>query len=204
MTDTETQPTPGELIEAVAARLGLTMRAGFIPFSQSRNAKPRDGKGEPWRSLNWRIKLSLNGKDFLTTEYSAGEGHAPAAKRPAAWFKRGPYSPQRNRARLIAWEIENGYPGTWPTIPGSNPQPIRAAKATVIQPELADVLSSLVMDAGVLDSGGFECWAEDFGYDTDSRQAEATYKACLEIALKMRTAIGDEGLQALRDAAQDY
>lgn len=44
----------------------------------------------------------------------------------------------------------------------------------------------------------------ELGYDPDSRKAEAIYKACLEIALKLRNALGEDGLAKLREAAQDY
>jgi len=71
-------------------------------------------------------------------------------------------------------------------------------------PKDADVMHSLSLDASVLDTGTFEEWASEFGYDTDSRAAEATYRACLDIALKLRSMIGEAGMQLLRDAGQDY
>jgi hypothetical protein len=56
----------------------------------------------------------------------------------------------------------------------------------------------------VLDSGSFEEWAADYGFDTDSRKAETTYRACLDIALKLRNGIGEDGLRKLQEAFQDY
>lgn len=63
-------------------------------------------------------------------------------------------------------------------------------------PTVADVLSCLALDASVLKAMTFEDWASDLGYDTDSRQAEATYRACkrqskrqsLALARVLRTA----------------
>jgi hypothetical protein len=72
------------------------------------------------------------------------------------------------------------------------------------KPSAADVLYSLALDASVLDSATFEEWASELGYDPDSRSAEKIYRACLEIALKLRAAIGDAGLEQLREAFQDY
>jgi hypothetical protein len=34
--------------------------------------------------------------------------------------------------------------------------------------------------------------------------AEAIYNACIDIALKLRSAIGESGLSELREAFQDY
>jgi hypothetical protein len=45
-------------------------------------------------------------------------------------------------------------------------------------PTVVDVLSSFTADAaGIENAGGFEEWADEYGYDTDSRKAEDTYNA---------------------------
>jgi hypothetical protein len=206
MADTETEPTPRERILAFMAAHRLTVESEFVPYSQSRNAKPRPGSdGKPWPSLNWKVRVMVQAqaqpgaaRELVATDYSAGIGHAPAMKSSAA--KRGPYSEKRNRDELAAWEIENGYPGAW----GSMQAPHRAPRAKPIEPDPCDVLYSLASDSDVLDAGGFEEWAREFGYDTDSRSAEAIYRACLEIALKLRVGLGDDGLRALRDACRDF
>jgi hypothetical protein len=69
---------------------------------------------------------------------------------------------------------------------------------------VADVLASLVMDSSAIDYSTYEEWAGDCGHDPDSRKGEAIYRACLEIALKLRNGLGEAGLAALREAAQDY
>ena len=38
----------------------------------------------------------------------------------------------------------------------------------------------------------FEEWAGDFGYDSDSRRAEATYNACVESAKKLKEFLGEQ------------
>ena len=46
------------------------------------------------------------------------------------------------------------------------------------EPSAADVLDCLASDAaGYESAGSFEDWASEYGYDTDSRKAERTYKA---------------------------
>lgn len=64
--------------------------------------------------------------------------------------------------------------------------------------------NSLVSDADVLDCSTFEEWADNLGYDKDSRKAEATYRECLALALKLRNGLGEAALAELREAAQDY
>ena len=73
-----------------------------------------------------------------------------------------------------------------------------------IAPDACDVIASLSMNSSVLDCSSFEEWAGEFGYDVDSRKAESIYRACLEIALKLRNGLGEEGLRALQIATQDY
>lgn len=59
-------------------------------------------------------------------------------------------------------------------------------------PTVADVLDSLASDAsGFEDSDGFEDWAAGLGYDTDSRKAEATYRAVEAQTAELRQVAGD-------------
>jgi hypothetical protein len=163
-----------DTIEATAASLGITMNAKFIPWSQSRN------KAEKSPSLNWRITLHRSGRPILTCDYSAGSGHCPS-------YKQGDNS--INRSDMVRRECETG--AAW------------TGRARIL-PDLADVLHSLSSDADVLDYATFEDWAENVGYDLDSRRGERIYRACLDTALKLRAALGDDGMRALREAVQDY
>src|SRR5690606_33602845 len=43
-----------------------------------------------------------------------------------------------------------------------------------VPPHAADVLHSLILDSAAADQT-FESWCDEFGYDSDSRKAEATY-----------------------------
>lgn len=176
----------GTRIERVAGELGLTMTAEFIPWSRSRN------KSEKQPSLNWRVTISRKGRAVVTTDYMAGSGQAPSYK---------PLDRTVVRAEVVEWECEHGLRGHWAD--GLNCV-IKAAGAKPITPKLADVISSLVLDSDVIEHPDFELWAAEFGYDIDSRKAEAIYRACLDIALKLRAGIGDEGVAKLREACQDY
>jgi len=78
-------------------------------------------------------------------------------------------------------------------------------KGTAIPPpELIDVLYCLVLDASVLDFACFEDWADEYGYDTDSRKAERIYKDCLETGLKLRQILGPGGLSELQHEYEGY
>lgn len=178
-----------ENVNRMAHELGLDIKAQFVPFSQSRNAKPRAGQDKPWQSLNWRIKLERNGQPVLETDYGQGVAYCPASKAPASRFDKWQLS------RAIAIEIETGKIAR---VMGDSP--FATAKA-IPAPEIADVLHSLALDSSVLDFAGFADWAADYGYDTDSRSAESTYRLCLDYALALRAAIGDSALAKLRVAA---
>lgn len=190
--------TPCERVLDWASRHNVTMRAQFVPFSHSRN------KAEKHKSLNWVVTLARGGRDFLITDYSAGRGHCPAqtSKPPSRW----PYSATDWRPRASDWECEHGYRADWSTYNGDFERwrggAMSRTKEQPIKPDLCDVLYSLSSDTSVLDAGGFENWAEYFGYD--SRTAEATYKACIDIALKLRGAVGDTGMRELAEVCQDY
>ena len=68
-------------------------------------------------------------------------------------------------------------------------------------PELDSVLDCLAGDASGYDnSRDFEDWCSEYGYDTDSRKAEKTYRAIGEQAKKLRHLLGEDGYRELLDA----
>lgn len=52
-------------------------------------------------------------------------------------------------------------------------------------PTLVDCLSCLMSDANGVDGTSFEDWCNEYGYDTDSRKAFATYEACQSTAIAL-------------------
>lgn len=175
-------PTPRAVVARAMAKLKLTVESEFIPFSKSRN------KADKHPSLNWRVTVKRDGREVLTTLYSAGSAHCPANKQKDPYYKR----------EGIVWECENGRRANVLPSVGVTGGSIKNR----IMPDAADVIVSLVLDSDVMDSGTFEEWARNCGYEPDSRNAESIYRACLEIALKLRNGIGESGLALLRDAAQ--
>lgn len=173
-----------EKIQAAMDAQGLTVESVFVPFSQSRNAGNKD------LSLNWRVTLKRNGREVVTTDYTAGAGHCPAYKLS---MKEAGGRNSIMRHEMLRHECETGrvYRRYGPGV----------AK---IEPDAVSVVWSLTRDADVLDAGGFEEWASEYGYDADSRKAEKIYRDCLDLALKLRAGLGDEGLRALREAGEGY
>jgi hypothetical protein len=159
----------------------LTVTSEFVPLSRSRNA------AEKRLTLNWRVTLKRGDRTILTTDYSAGCAYAPSYR-------------QRMTADVdaaVRWECEHGKKAKeW-----LNGVFIGGAP---IKPDACDVIYSLTLDSDVLDAGGFKEWAANLAYDTDSRKAEAIYRACLDIALKLRVGLGEGALERLRKACADY
>lgn len=184
------------------ARLGLSIRAGFVPFSKSRNA------AEKRRSLNWRVTLIQRTnkgegdildnrfRNILTTDYSAEIGHCPAYKAPVT--KAGNANSML-RAEAIERETETGraiaFDGAGDYVRQTN---------AAIMPDTLDVIACLARDSDVLNYSGFEQWANDLGYGSDSRKAESIYRECMAIALQLRNGIGETNLAALQAAASEY
>jgi hypothetical protein len=66
------------------------------------------------------------------------------------------------------------------------------------KPTLEEVLDCLASDgAGYENARSFEEWASEYGYDTDSRKAERTYKAIAKQAEALKRVLGEELYKAL-------
>lgn len=65
-------------------------------------------------------------------------------------------------------------------------------------PNTEDVLNALASDSSMVENAGsFEGWANELGYDTDSRKAEKIYKVCIKQAEKLKSFLGDDKYQEL-------
>lgn len=164
--------TRAEKLSALLAEAEVTYSAEFVPWSRSRNA------GEKYRTLNWRVTLSRPGM-ALTTDYQQGAGHIPkAAFHPGLRTGLGNARAETRICETGKWgRYSDNWAGPLVTVP-------------LDPPALTDVLYCLAMDAEVLDFPSFEDWAGEYGYDEDSRKGEAVYRACLDVALKLRALFG--------------
>jgi len=71
-------------------------------------------------------------------------------------------------------------------------------------PDDCDVFNSLLMDTSDIEGEAFEDWAENLGFDPDSRKAERCFKACQETLLNLRTLFTNRELDDLRELFADY
>ena len=78
---------------------------------------------------------------------------------------------------------------------------VQKAKLEKIEP--ADVVNCLIVDSDVLNYSSFEDWAENLGYDTDSRKAEDMWKSCQKIAASVKALLGAD-FEQFQEASQDY
>ena len=165
-------------LEQIIDDAKLEVHVEFVPFS--RTGKTADRVTE--MSVNWNVTVTIDGRNVLTTLYSHGIAICPG------------YTPGKrltvHASNAVRFECENGQ--------GYECRNIQ------IKPNPLDVLHCLAMDCDVLEYSTFEEWADSFGYDSDSRSAEQTYRKCLEQSLSFRNGVGQSMLDRLRDAFQDY
>lgn len=188
-------------IDNALTAAGISMTAVFVPQSRGRYAiKARAdngkgegkggycGKGEP--CINWKCTVSMNGREAWTGDYSQGSGHLPEYIR---------HPGDRNSLMNYAAELgacESGKAVRFGDAIASKGEPLQP-------PDTRDVIYSLLMDS-IADDMPFEDWCSEYGYDTDSRKAEATYHQCADTGRALRLALGTGMLDGLREVFQDY
>ncbi len=66
------------------------------------------------------------------------------------------------------------------------------------KPDLESVLDCLASDSvSVENARNFEDWADDLGFDTDSRKADKTYNFCRMLATRLKKLLGEEKYETL-------
>lgn len=71
-------------------------------------------------------------------------------------------------------------------------------------PSASDVMNSLLIDTSDVEGIDFEEWAENIGFDPDSRKAERAFKQCQETLLQLRQLFSESELEDLREVFADY
>jgi len=171
---------------------GIKVTAEFVPWSKSRNFKKEPKATD--LNLNWKVTVWHGAAAILLDiDYMAGQAHCPSYKQASRWTL--------EYAAQIDFECEYGKEaGRFNYGFGI----VRKLNDKPIMPDACDVVYCLLSDAGVLDYGSFEDWADNMGYDQDSREAEQFYRACLATSLKLRSALGEDRLKRLREDFQDF
>lgn len=90
------------------------------------------------------------------------------------------------------WAVTLSRPGAKMVVPFTQ------GSAHTEPPTADDVLDCLASDASGYDNArDFEDWASEYGYETDSRRAERTYRAIGEHAGQLRAFLGAEAYREL-------
>jgi len=95
-----------------------------------------------------------------------------------------------------AWTCKLRYQGRQMTVPFRMGMDLE-------EPSVEGVIACLLLDTAAGSSNTFEEFAHQFGYDTDSRTAEAVWKKCRQNALKLRRFL-QEDFAAFEEAASGY
>jgi len=187
---------------------GLTFTFKFLP--QSIAEKQRNGiKG---LGLHWVLTIKREGRKQDAPpwfNYWQGVGHIPHYQEGERKF--GKFKAWRD---YLADACETGeyLPSNRMELSGDRKQILtvqedlmlrsRAYRKAVPVPTVGCVLSCLVLDSYVLGMG-FEEWAEEYGYDPESRKAEATFNECLEQTNRLIKAVGLDGLRKMQELDPD-
>lgn len=174
---------------------GVELRSEFVPWSKSRNFKDNARLDE--RSLNYKITVYVDGREILRSDYMCGLAHAPS------W---GQWDPAKHgckyslcHAAYVEYETEHGKT--------TNIDPISLLSRKPYKPIPVNLVSAfwcILMDAQAVNYSSFEDWADEYGYDTDSRKAEKMYRDCLETGLKLRNALRETRWNDLLTLFEDY
>lgn len=176
-------PTFAQFLATWMAENKITCDIEFVPFSTSRNARPRPSAlGD--LQINWKVTFNCGPASF-SVDYSQGIGYLPKGSYKATIG--GGISVYEWDRLLFA--VEKGRGG-----------PMAATKLT--PPAVAHIMDCLLNDSAAIEQT-FEDWAADLGYDRDSRKAETTYNACRQIAADMIRVFGLSNFNLLMREERD-
>ena len=139
-------------------------------------SNPRPGVEDNWPHIAYVVTFLRGSLPPLPQVWKCGIGHVKTT------------SPDKGAMRILAHlsTDEESMLRAWHLNPHANfkdkaLQASVAAKLAFIQkvkPDASEVLACMCRDAIEATESTFEEWAANFGYETDSRKAEATYNAC--------------------------
>lgn len=81
--------------------------------------------------------------------------------------------------------------------------PFYMGSALTGEPEKTDVMYSLINDA-LSGDYTFEQFAHEYGYNTDSREAERIFRQCKRTHQSLERVFGEQHIQAMAEELQDY
>lgn len=189
--------SPAERVVSYLRDRGVSLKFKFVPLSKSKvgiaAAKRGDEVATRDLCVNWEVTLQGQHRAF-TTSFVQGTGHLPDSLQP----REGRYAHLRNytlpEEERVRWALESGNIPIGDSLISRGPLPA---------PSAASVVQCLLLDAQALDYS-FEDWAAEYGYSSDSREAEAIYNQCVQSGLELRRLLGEDALSALGAIVQDY
>lgn len=197
--NTDTQKTLPQLLES----FGVTVESTY----QGVQREPGDKKtGEPgWLHFAFTVTVKRAGRSAaLETPYKLGVGHVKLPAAPSFEMVYGA-AVDRHVAEKILNVLHRGK-----RIRPEYEREERAiydatARKQGLAPKPADVLHSLISDGGAFFDGlTFEDWCAEYGYDDDSRKAEAMYRACDDTGRRLARMFSADEVAQLREAASEY
>ena len=157
----------------------------------------RSDKDDDWHkdAFHFTCTITANGKS-VTVNYSVGSGIIDRfigddLKSSSFRGVNGFMSRAQYKAAIAPWGKKLAYDV-------ENAKSIRQKYGPKYKPSVADVLDSLASDAGCAENVRcFEDFADELGYDQDSRKAEAIYHACQKIAADLSKMLGETNYREL-------
>ena len=175
-----------EQLSATLALMDIDIKAR-VALKDSRNAD------EKYPSLNWKIDITQKRRVVTNgVDYMQGSAHCPA------------YKKQWGGDRYIKSQAIHLECATGQIAKRAFGNSVYESRRRIDPPSVVDVVQSMLMYSDVLNYRGFAEWADNFGYDTDSRKAESIYRNCLEIALEMRSLFGEPEFTRLQEIASRF
>lgn len=187
--------TPEQITSTLAARryaLQCTEPVGAV-------TPPKGKDGKPWVHVAYSVQLLKDGKLVWSGPYKLGSGHVKIPKDFEAGQRVGLYGEEifgfnnlRNGRSLLDKALHAKIL-------------TKFAKAQKVQPELPDVLASLLLDGSAFfDAQTFEDWCANFGCDTDSIEALETYRTCDKTGRDLVNGLGRKEVERLRELLANW
>ena len=198
MNTANTQKTLPQILES----LSVTVESRYQGVQREPADKKTDEPG--WLHFAFAVTVKRAGRSaVIETPYKLGVGHVklPAAPTFEMVHAVGDRCKTENILDALrrGKRIMAGYEREERAIYDA------AARKQRLNPKPADVLHSLALDGEAFFDGlTFEDWAANLGYDTDSRKAEAMYRACDETGRRLARMFSRDEIAQLREAASDY
>jgi hypothetical protein len=179
---------------------------GVVPIPERTdgwiNSEP-DGK--KWEAFHYRVSIS-SGRNKLAVEYSKGSGllrWKNNAETGRAVLEHHSAGVGHNLLKKMGCKPGASYRGASRGFTIAE----KAVFDNCIEPEpptVDEVLMSLAQDAQSLENSPvFEDWCGEYGFDTDSRKAEAVFRKVQDTSARLRKVLGEAAYRRLINEVRD-